>query len=226
MAQSRQILITLHGALAGLDKDGVALFKGLNFVNDYGNSSSASAPITMPTANENLIGAFAKATATSGDTRAAYIRLNFSGAGVSGEAIRGYGAVDTAGVATGGTVNGAHLTLGVSGAGTIGGAGNALRATLGLGAATNAGGTLAVIQADSDIAADATIPARTAFIRCTNSGSGKLSYLLNLPAVASAGLVAAHVTDAMSHSVRVVDAAGKVLYLMATETATNRTGGA
>ena len=30
----------------------------------------------------------------------------------------------------------------------------------------------------------------------------------------------------MSHSVQVVDAAGKVLYLMATETASNRTGGA
>jgi hypothetical protein len=39
-------------------------------------------------------------------------------------------------------------------------------------------------------------------------------------------MVAAHTTDAMSHSVRCVLDDGTVVYLMATTTATNRTGGA
>jgi hypothetical protein len=45
--------------------------------------------------------------------------------------------------------------------------------------------------------------------------------VLDLPAAANGGVVAAHVTDAMTHSVR-IKAGTTTLYLMATTTATNR----
>jgi len=50
--------------------------------------------------------------------------------------------------------------------------------------------------------------------------------LVVVPTVASGGVLAVHVTDAMTHSVRIKSLAGTVYYLMATTTITNRTGGA
>lgn len=50
--------------------------------------------------------------------------------------------------------------------------------------------------------------------------------VLNVPDVASGGVLAAHVTDAMTHSLRFQSADGTVYYLMATTTVSNRTGGA
>lgn len=47
-----------------------------------------------------------------------------------------------------------------------------------------------------------------------------------VPNVASGGTLAAHVTDAMSHSIRIRSANGTKYYIMATTTVTNRTGGA
>jgi hypothetical protein len=70
--------------------------------------------------------------------------------------------------------------LSINGSGTISGAGNALRATLG-GTSTNPGGTLSVIQADSDFASGGTWT-NTSFIRFTNSGTGTVPNLFNIPA--------------------------------------------
>jgi len=151
-----------------------------------------------------------------------------SGAGVSGEAARIYGTVDNVTAATGGTVNGAHITLSVTGAsGKISGAGNALRATLDFASTpTTVGGTCSVIQVDSNIASGPTIPAGTAFLRFTNTGSQALSYLMNIPTSASGLMVAPHTTQVMTDSIRVVMADGNVRYIMLTTAATNRTGGA
>jgi hypothetical protein len=55
-------------------------------------------------------------------------RLAFTSTG-SGETYRALTQVTGAGAATGGTVNGAHISLSINGSGTISGAGNALRAT-------------------------------------------------------------------------------------------------
>ena len=49
----------------------------------------------------------------------------------SGETLRAFTRVTAANAATGGTVNGAHISLSINGSGTISGAGNALRVTLG-----------------------------------------------------------------------------------------------
>lgn len=51
------------------------------------------------------------------------------------------------------------------------------------------------------------------------------SYLV-APDVVSGGVLAAHVTDAMTHSIRIESADGTNYYVMATTTVTNRTGGA
>lgn len=51
------------------------------------------------------------------------------------------------------------------------------------------------------------------------------SSLMVVPAVASGGVLAAHVTDAMTHSIRIESADGTKYYVMATTTVTNRTGG-
>lgn len=225
-------LTSVHGRRLGINTDGALVIaskvgKEATTAALVLGGGTATVPYTTATANKNFIGFWSQSTATSGDSRGMYLRHYFAGAGGSGEALRAFGTVSNVAAATGGTVNGAHVSLSVTGAsGTVSGAGNALRATLGLGAANNPGGTLAVIQADSDIASDATVPARTAFIRMTNSNTGKLSYALNVPTVASGGILAAHGTDAMTHSLRCVDAAGTVFYLMATTTYTNRTGGA
>lgn len=47
-----------------------------------------------------------------------------------------------------------------------------------------------------------------------------------VPTVASGGVLAAHITDAMTHSIRIKSIAGTLYYVMATTTVTNRTGGA
>jgi hypothetical protein len=191
-----------------------------------GGGTSAT-PMTTAVAGSNFLGFWTQSTATSGDSRGMYLRHYFAGAGGSGEALRAYGTVSNVTAATGGTVNGAHVSLSISGtSGKVSGAGNALRATLSLGALNVPGGTLAVIQADSDIASDATVPAGTAFIRMTNTNTGTINYALRLPTIASAGILAAHITDAFTHSIRCIDAAGTVFYIRCTNIATNRTGGA
>jgi hypothetical protein len=126
-----------------------------------------------------LISLYADTAAVSGDSRLIYGQLKFSGAGGSGEALRVKGTVNNVSVATGGTVNGAHISLELTGAsGAISGAGHALRATLDLGALNNPGGTIDVMQLDTNIAADATIPATAAFLSLANVGTGKLRYFL------------------------------------------------
>lgn len=49
--------------------------------------------------------------------------------------------------------------------------------------------------------------------------------LLMVPTVASGGVLAAHITDAMTNSIRIRSVAGTLYYLMATTVVTNRTGG-
>ena len=172
---------------------------------------TATNPITVTTA-QNISSSFATSSATTGDTRLSYARLEFTSTG-SGETIRALTRVTGAGAATGGTVNGAHVSLSINGSGTISGAGNALRATLG-GTSTNPGGTIAAIQADSDFASGGTWT-NASFIRFTNSGTGTVDNLFNVPA---AMFVADVVADS-THTIRIVDSAGTPYYLMATTVA-------
>jgi hypothetical protein len=135
-----------------------------------------------------------------------------------------FSTVTGVGAAAGGTINGEHVSMSVNGAGTISGAGNALRATIG-GTSTNPGGTLAAIQADSNFASGGTW-SNTSFLRFTNSGTGAVAYLANVPTTGSGLLMAPHTTQVMTDSIRIIMADGSVRYIMCTTSSANRTGGA
>lgn len=185
---------------------------------------TSGVPIVKAAAG-NISSTYGTASHTTGDVRLLYSKLNFTGAGGSGETLRAFTTVAAA-VAVGGTVNGGHISLSVNTGGSVSGEGNALRATLGAAASVTVGGTLAVITADSDLASGAVVPAGTAFFRAADTNTVTITKLLNVPAVASGGMVAAHTTDAMTHSIRCITATGTVFYLMCTTTSSNRTGGA
>ena len=175
---------------------------------------TATNPITVTTA-QNINQSYATTTAASGDTRLNYSRLTFAGAG-AGETLRAFSVV-TAAQGAGQTTNGAHISMSVNTGGSISGAGNALRATLGVAAGVTSGGTVAAIQADSDVGAAGVLPANASFIRCTNSGAGTgISNLLNLPTA----MVEADVdTAGTTHKIKFVSSAGVTYYLMATTVA-------
>lgn len=167
---------------------------------------TSSDPIVVTTAS-NVSSSFATTSATTGDTRLNYSRLVFTSTG-SGETIRAFSQVTGANGATGGTINGAHISLSVNGSGTISGAGNALRVTLG-GSSTNPGGTLAAIQVDSDFASGGTWT-NASFLRFTNSGTGTVATLFTAPAA----MFEAASTPTITDGIKVKDSAGATYYLL------------
>lgn len=181
---------------------------------------TATSPITTTTSG-NLSSFYGSSSASTGDTRLNYSRLDITSTG-SGETLRAFTRVSGAGAATGGTVNGAHISLSVNSGGSISGAGNALRATLGAAAGVTVGGTVAVLQLDSDLNATATVPAATSFIRVNDTSTTKIGNLMNIPAPANGTIFATHTTQTMTHSIRIVSAAGTNYYVMCTDSATNR----
>ena len=171
---------------------------------------TASAPIAN-TASGNLNQIYARTTHTSGDMRGLYSRVNFAGAG-AGETLRALSQV-TAAQGAGQTTNGAHISLSVNSGGSISGAANALRATLGVAAGVTPGGTLAAIQVDSDFPSSVTLPGSAAFMRFTNSNTGTIGNLMNVPAA----LVTVKGSAALSHKIKIVDSAGTAYYLMVSD---------
>ena len=164
-------------------------------------------PVAVTTA-QNINSFYGTTSAASGDTRLIYSRLAFTGAG-AGETLRAFSVV-TAAQGSGQTTNGAHISMSVDTGGSISGAGNALRATLGVAAGVTPGGTIAAIQADSDVGAAGVLPATAAWIRFTNSGAGTgLSNLFNLPAA----MVPAKSAAAVTHTIKII-VDGTPYYLM------------
>jgi len=152
---------------------------------------TATSPIAVTTAG-NISESYATTSATTGDTRLNYNKLTFTSTG-SGETLRAFSVVTGTGAATGGTINGAHISLSVDGASaTISGAANALRATLG-GSDATPGGTLAVLQLDTAYTVNATLPATASFIRVSDSGTntGEIPKLLNIESGPAATLFTA-----------------------------------
>lgn len=176
---------------------------------------------------DNALEFYLNATHTGGDMRGQYLRLYFSGAGGSGEAARIFSTINNVSVATGGTVNGAHISLGTAGASAaVSGAANALRATFGIAAAsTNIGGTCSVIQVDTDFDTAVTVPTDFAFLRLTNTNTKKSNNFLRLPNATAEtdGIFCAHVTQTMTHSIKIVSEDGTDYYIMCTNANTNRT---
>ncbi len=174
---------------------------------------TSTAPISVTTAG-NINSSYGTTSADTGDTRLTYQKLTFTSTG-SGETIRAFSVVTGVAAATGGTINGAHISMSINAPGTISGAGNALRATLGMGALANPGGTLSAIQIDSDLASDCTVPATAAFIRVTNSGTKVLANMMSVPSPAVAGAFRAVVGVAVAtHTMPVLSANGTTYYIM------------
>jgi hypothetical protein len=141
---------------------------------------TATSPIAVTTAG-NISEFYATTSATTGDTRLSYNKLTFTSTG-SGETLRAFSVVTSASAATAGTINGAHISLEVNGASaSISGAANAIRATLG-GTDATPGGTLAVIQLDTNYTVNASLPATASFIRVSDSGSatGEIPLFANI----------------------------------------------
>jgi hypothetical protein len=141
---------------------------------------TAASPISVTTA-QNISSSYATTSATTGDTRLSYNKLTFTSTG-SGETLRAFSVVTGTGAATAGTINGAHISLEIDGASaTISGAANALRATLG-GTDATPGGTLAVLQLDTNYTVNASLPATASFIRVSDSGSntGEIPLFANI----------------------------------------------
>jgi hypothetical protein len=141
---------------------------------------TAASPIAVTTA-DNISESYATTSAATGDTRLSYNKLTFTSTG-SGETLRAFSVVTGTAAATAGTINGAHISLEVDGASaTISGAANAIRATLG-GTDATPGGTLAVIQLDTNYTVNATLPATASFIRVTDSGTntGEIPLFANI----------------------------------------------
>jgi hypothetical protein len=170
-------------------------------------------PIVATTAG-NISSFYGTASNTTGDVRLNYSRLTFTTTG-SGETARFLTRVTGANAATGGTVNGAHISLSVNTGGSISGAGNGLRVTLGAAASVTVGGTVAALQVDSDVDTTATLPGNASFIRVTNSGSGTITNLFNLPDAMVQAIGGTSTTA--TQKIRFVDSAGTAYFLYAVE---------
>jgi hypothetical protein len=175
---------------------------------------SSGDPIAL-TSSGVLNGSYATTSATSGDTRLSYSKLTFTSTG-SGETLRAFSVVTGAGAAAAGTINGAHISAEIDGSGTISGAANALRATIG-GTSTTPGGTLAAIQLDSNFGAGVTLAATSAFMRVTDSGTVKVGSLLNMPAPASNTIFRAKSAAAVTHVIKIVADNGTPYYIMVSD---------
>lgn len=185
-------------------------------------AGTAADPELTATADKNFLDFRVKSSATSGDARGLYLRLYLSGA-TGGDAVRAFATASTTNVATGGTINGIHATMSIATSSSVSGAGNAGRFTLAADAATRTlSGTLASLQVDSDIGENNTMPASHAFIRFTNSGSVALSNLFMVPNASNGTIFAAHTTQTLTHSLKIISADGTAYYIMCTNAATNR----
>ena len=174
---------------------------------------SSSVPIQISSAGV-LNGAYAETSATSGDTRLSYQKLTFTSTG-SGEVVRGFAVVTGASGATAGTINGAHFSTEMQG-GSISGAANAVRATIG-GTTAAPGGTLAALQLDSNFASGVTLPGSAAFIRVTDTNTVKVGSLLNMPAPASNTIFRAKAAAAVTHVIKIVADNGTPYYIMVSD---------
>ncbi len=171
---------------------------------------SSGDPIQI-TSSGVLNGAYATTSATSGDTRLNYNKLTFTSTG-SGETLRAFSVVTGAGAANAGTINGAHISTSVNSGGTISGAANAIRATIG-GSSTNPGGTLAALQLDSDFASGGTW-SNASFLRVTNSGTGEIGNFAVMPAVSATGVFRAKVgSPVVTHTIP-ISSGGTTYYIM------------
>lgn len=187
---------------------------------DYGTSS---AEVSTSTANVKFMSLYTKSTAASGDTRAIYAKLNLAGTTAGngyGDAVRAYAFVTGTGYAN---AVGIHATAAIDESATATGQAAGVRATLeATSESRTLAGTLSSLICDSYVGANNTLPTGHAFIRFVDVGSVRFTNLFIVPNASNGTIFAAHVTQTMSHSLKIISADGTPYYIMCTDTATNR----
>lgn len=138
---------------------------------------TSAKPLLSSKTNHKFDEIRAKTIAGAGDTRLVYHELNFGGAG-AGETYRIRSLVSGA-QGSGQTTNAAHITQQYKSGGTISGAGNTLRLTMGIDGSVTPGGTKAVLRLDSDIGASAE-PGTAAFLAVGKAGSVDLPTFISI----------------------------------------------
>lgn len=192
--------LDLSSVTPGTTADGIVL-----------KSGTSASPVTSTTANANFVQLY---SSTNQDgCRGIYDRIHFTGAGVSGEALRAFSTLDGAG---GVGVHGAHISLSFGASGTITGEGAALRATLQLPNTASMGtGTFGAMYSELWADGSTTDPASVqvlAFIRCVMGGDatgiGKIddkAVFISLEGntLEAGDLFAAKTSAAVTHTLRI-----------------------
>lgn len=186
-------------------------------------AGTSATPCTTSTADKNFLGFWTQSTATTGDSRGLYLR-HYLGAAGSGEALRVFATATAPDVATGGTANAVHASFSLSGASaSISGQANVARLTLGADAQTRTiNGNMSVATVESDLATGNTVPASVAFVRVVDLGAVRIGSLLRMPNISNGTIFAAHTTQGLTHSIKIVTDDGTAYYIMCTDAATNR----
>jgi hypothetical protein len=138
-----------------------------------------------------------------------------------GDAVRSRIAVSGTGI---GYATGLHSTCQIKAGGTATGSSSGLRATYEAASQTRTlSGTISALHLASYVGANNTMPTKNSFICCSNDGSVDFDNFIQLPAIAVNGSIfAAHVTQTMTHSIRIIDSAGTAYYAMCCDASTNR----
>ena len=187
-------------------------------------AGTSTYPVTTSTADSRFLSYYGKTSATSGDARCAYFNLALAGTIAAtgyGDAVRARAQVSGTGYSY---ATGLHATCEIAAGGTATGSSSGLRATYAAVTDTRTlGGAISAIHLSTDVGANNTMPTNNAFIRCTKDGSVDFDNFLQLPAIAVNGSIfAAHTTQTMTHSIRIIDSAGTEYYAMCCDAATNR----
>jgi hypothetical protein len=187
-----------------------------------GGGTSAS-PLTTAVADKNFLGVWSQSTATSGDSRGLYLR-HYAGGTIAAtgfaDAIRAFMTVTGTGYSS---ATGIHATMQINAAATVTGEGEGVRATLAAAAESRTlSGKLAAIKLESDIGANNTMPTIHGFMRFIDTGTIRMSNLAVIPVPSNGTVFATHVTEGMTHSIRIITETGTPYYIMCTNAATNR----
>lgn len=187
-----------------------------------GGGTSASPLLTSET-DKNFFGFWTKTTAVSGDSRGLYWR-HYAGGTIAStgyaDAVRAFMTVTGTGYSY---ASGLHASMQINASATVTGSGAGMRATLAAEAQSRTlAGKLAALQIDSDVGTGNTLPTVHGFMRFIDNGAVRVSNLAVIPAASNGTIFAAHTTQAMSHSIKVVDEAGTAYYIMCASAATNR----
>jgi len=214
----------LYSAVGGAGVD----FGQINSTALLHGGGSSTYPLTTSTADSKFLSYYTRSTATSGDMRLGYFRLELDGTIAS----TGYGDCIRAWAKVGGTgysyATGLHATCSIDASATVTGSSSGARITYGAASATRTlSGAVSAVHLCSDVGENNTMPTNNAWIRCTIDAASGVGFdnLLQLAAApANGSIFATHDTDitGMTHSIRIIDSAGTAYYVVCTTTATNR----